>query len=53
MYSLSDFIEYRGNEHLLKSGEHKVLAWSKKDGYYFTQTGFCVGDVKLIALEGV
>ena len=52
MHNLSDFIEYKGNEHLLKNGEHKCLAWSKKDGYYFTQAGFCVGDVKLIALEG-
>ncbi len=52
MYNLSDFTPFKGNEHLLKSGEHKCLAWSRKDGYYFTQAGFCVGDVKLIALEG-
>ena len=52
MYNLSDFIPFKGNEHLLKNGEHKVLAWSRKDGYYFTQAGFCAGDVKLIALEG-
>ena len=52
MYSLSDFIPYKSNEHKVTNGMHRVLAWSKKDGYYFTQAVFCVGDVKLIALEG-
>ena len=53
MYNLSDFISFKGNEHLLKNGEHKCLAWSRKDGYYFTQAGFCVGDVLIVAIEEV
>lgn len=52
MYQLSDFIPYKPNEHKVTNGMHPVLAWSKKDGYYFTSFGFCVG-VKLIAIHKV
>jgi hypothetical protein len=57
MYQLSDFIPFKGNEHKVTNGVHPVLAWSKKDGYYFTEVNFakselCV-DVKIIAIEEV
>jgi hypothetical protein len=50
VYQLSDFIPFKGNE-------HKVLAWSKKSGYYFTEVDFtkselCV-DVLIVAIEEV
>lgn len=48
MYNLKDFIPYTGQS---IPGTHKVLAWSKKDGYYFTELGYCVFDVKVIAME--
>lgn len=50
MYNLRNFIEYKANEHKVTNGMHKVLAWSKKDGYYFTEFGFCV-DVLIVAIE--
>ena len=51
MYNLSDFIPYDGK---VTSGEHVVLAWSKKVGYYFVQYGFIVDStVKIIAKEDV
>jgi hypothetical protein len=50
MYNLSDFIPYKGNESKVTNGMHKVLAWSKKDGYYFTEFGFCV-EALVIAIE--
>ena len=53
MYQLSNFIEYQGNEYKVKMGNHLVLAWGEKSGYYFTQFGFCVGDVKIIGIENV
>lgn len=52
MYNLRNFIEYKSNEHKVTNGMHKVLAWSKKSGYYFTEAGFCV-DVLIIAIEEV
>lgn len=48
MYNLKDYVPYNGQT---ISDDHKVLAWSKKDGYYFTEYGFCVFDVKVIAME--
>lgn len=51
MYNLNDFIPFKGNESKVTKGMHKVLAWSKKDGYYFTEFRFCVG-VLVIAIEG-
>lgn len=52
MYQLSDFIAFKGNEHKVTNGSHPVLAWSKKDGYYFTEFGFCVESL-VIAIEEV
>ena len=57
MYQLSDFIPFKGNEHKVTNGMYPVLAWSKKDGYYFTGVDFtkselCV-DVLIIAIEEV
>jgi len=57
MYNLSDFILYKSNEHRVTNGSHKVLAWSKKSGYYFTEVDFtkselCV-DVLIVAIEEV
>ena len=52
MYQLSDFIPFQGNENKLVNGEQIVLAWSQKSGYHFIQAEFCIGDVKLIAIEG-
>lgn len=49
MYDLADFIPYV--EGTVTNGAHKVLAWTRKAGYYFTQFGFCVGEVKIIAQE--
>jgi len=48
MYNLSDYIPYTGQT---ISGTHKVLAWNKQTGYYFTEAGFCILDTKLIAME--
>lgn len=48
MYSLKDFTLYTGQQ---ISSSHKVLAWSKKDGYYFTRYGLCGSGVKVIAME--
>lgn len=49
MYDLVDFIPFENN---LTVGSHKVLAWSKKNGYYFTQYGFCIDPlIKIIAQE--
>lgn len=53
MYNLSDYIPYKENKHKVKMGNHSVLAWSLKSGYYFTEFGFCVGDVKIVAIENV
>jgi len=50
MYNLSDFIPFKPNEHKVTNGSHPVLAWSKKDGYYFTEFRFCV-DVLIVAIE--
>lgn len=49
-YDLNNFIPFDG---IVRNGEHKVLVWSKKTGYYFTQFGFVVldDDTKLIAKE--
>ena len=52
MYSLADFIPYKSNEHKVTNGSHPVLAWNKKDGYYFTSFGFCV-DALIVAIEEV
>ena len=52
MYNLSDFIPFKSNEHKVTNGLHKVLAWSKASGYYFTSFGFCV-DVLIVAIEEV
>ena len=50
MYDLTDFIPYV--EGTVTIGSHKVLAWSKKHGYYFTQYGFCADpEIKIIAQE--
>lgn len=48
MYNLLDYIPYNGQT---ISDDHKVLAWRKEDGYYFTKYVFCVGGVKVIAME--
>jgi hypothetical protein len=53
MYNLSDYIPHSGNEDKVKMGNHKVLAWSLKSGYHFTEAGFCFGDVKIIAIENI
>jgi hypothetical protein len=50
MYNLRNYVEYKGNESKVTNGMHKVLAWSKKDGYYFTEFGFCV-EALVIAIE--
>ena len=52
MYNLSEFIPFKGNESKVTNGMHKVLAWSKKSGYYFTEFGFCVESL-VIAIEEV
>ena len=52
MYSLADFIPYKSNEHKVTNEQHKVLAWIKDSGYYFTSFGFCV-DVLIVAIEEV
>lgn len=52
MYDLANFMPFKGNESKVTNGMHKVLAWSKKDGYYFTEFGFCV-DVLIVAIEEV
>ena len=52
MYDLANFIPFKSNGHKVTNGNHPALAWSKKDGYYFTEYGFCVG-VKLIAIHKV
>ena len=57
VYSHSDFIPFKGNEHKVTNGMHPVLAWSKRSGYYFTEVDFtkselCV-DVLIIAIEEV
>ena len=49
MYQLSDYIPYTGK---LTNGSEIVVAWSKKDGYYFTEFGFCVESL-VIAIEEV
>jgi len=50
MCNLSNFIPY---DETVTSGEHVVLCWSKKEGYYFSQFGFIVlnEDVIIIAKE--
>lgn len=50
MYQLEGFIPYDGE---VTSGEHKVLVWSQRTGYYFTQFGFIMdfNDVKIVAKE--
>lgn len=50
MYNLANYIPYLRNEHKVTNGMHKVLAWSNKSGYYFTEAGFCV-DVLIVAIE--
>ena len=51
MHNLANFIPYDGK---VTSGEHVVLLWSKKSGYYFVQYGFIVDSgVKIIAKEDV
>ena len=49
MYDLKDFIPYDGE---VRDGEHVVLAWSKKDGYFFRQIGFLPPDTKIVAKQG-
>ena len=48
MYDLADFIPFDGT---VLSGEHVVLTWNKKDGYYFTQIGFLMPNAKIIAKQ--
>lgn len=48
MFQLSNYVPYTGQT---ISGTHKVLAWSKQTGYYFTEAGFCILDTKVIAME--
>jgi hypothetical protein len=50
VYDLSNFIPFNGN---IRSGEHVVLVWSQKTGYYFSEFGFVVLNegVILIAQE--
>ena len=52
MYDLANFIQFKGNEHKVTNGMHKVLAWTKASGYYFTEFGFCVESL-VIAIEEV
>lgn len=50
MYVLEGFVPYDGT---VTSGEHKVLVWSERTGYYFTQMGFItdLNDVTIVAKE--
>lgn len=50
MYSLEGFVPF---DEEVSSGEHKVLVWSQRTGYYFTQYGFItdMNDVKIVAKE--
>ena len=50
MHNLSEYIPYIGNEHKVDVGTHPVLAWNKKDGYYFTQFGFCLNCAEVVAI---
>ena len=50
MHNLSDYIPYTGK---LTSGSEIVLAWSREAGYHFLQAVFCLGDVRIIAIEEV
>lgn len=52
MYDLNNFIPFKSNEYKVTNGSQPVLAWSKKDGYYFTEFGFCVESL-VIAIEEV
>lgn len=52
MYDLANFMPFKGNESKVTNGRHKVLAWTKTSGYYFTSFGFCV-DVLIVAIEEV
>ncbi len=49
MHSISDFVPYEENKHLIKDGEHWVLAWKKAYGWHFVQFGYVFGDDYIIA----
>jgi hypothetical protein len=51
MYDLANFVPYVKGTPI--TGTQKVLAWSKKDGYYFTEFGFCIDPIVVIAVEDV
>ncbi len=44
MYIPEGYIKYKGNEHLIKDGEHPCYAWNQKKGYHFVQFGYIVGE---------
>lgn len=46
-HDIRDFVEWDDE---ISTGEHAVLVWSVKTGYYFTQYGFVLGDeLKIVA----
>jgi len=51
MHNIADFIDYNADK--LTSGEHVVLVWSKKDGYYFIQFGYVFpdGSTKIVGMK--
>lgn len=46
MHDLKDYVEYDGE---IRDGEHPVLVWHPKHGYYFTQFGFVISPMKIVA----
>lgn len=50
MYNLSNFKPFDG---IVDSGQMKVLVWTQKQGYFFTEYGFILGleNTKIIAKE--
>lgn len=50
MYNLADFKPF---DNVIDNGQMKVLVWTEKQGYFFTEYGFIIDleNTKIIAKE--